>query len=472
VGTLILAGKPDPSVTNSGNFALAVGGNGQPVIQAFDQFGSNNYPGIQSVTGAGSALIAADVTSFDPAFFLTPVTQLSFNTNTTTPFETTDPSALFVGSPGGSPPNVTPHIGTINGVNGADFQFQADANNSFIVAAPAIAIAKQTNGQTALNPPGPTVPVGSTVTWTYDVTNPGNEPLKNVVVTDDNGTPNNPADDFHPTPVLVNGFNIGDTNHDGLLDPGETWVYTATQVATMGQYTNTATVTALSPAGLPVAAQTLSNHLGVCPMVINVQRFGIHHQPTQIVVTFNGPLTPAQAENINNYHLFTLGPDGKFSREDPIVSAVYNPATNSVTLTAARRINVHHLSEIAVTNPCPGGPPFVGVLNRKFSLGAIVGHHGHVTVPRKTNVPGVLNPAVLPKVLTPANEPLVLRLARKPESSAFVSVNMPQAISSSQSKSWPLHSLPISAARRLINHLTTIRDLGRHIRKSISQARG
>ena len=112
-------------------------------------------------------------------------------------------------------------------------------------------------------------------------------------------------------------------------------------------------------------------------MVINVQRFGIHHQPTQIVVTFNGPLTPAEAENVNNYHLFTRGPDGKFSHEVPITSAVYDPATNSVTLTAAHQINVHHFSEIAVTNPCPGGPPFVGVLNRKFSLGAITGHNGH-----------------------------------------------------------------------------------------------
>ena len=68
---------------------------------------------------------------------------------------------------------------------------------------PSIAIVKQTNGQVALNPPGPVVPVGSTVTWTYDVTNPGDEPLKNVTVTDDNGTPGDPADDFNPTPVLV-----------------------------------------------------------------------------------------------------------------------------------------------------------------------------------------------------------------------------------------------------------------------------
>ena len=155
------------------------------------------------------------------------------------------------------------------------------------------------------------------MTFTYLVSNPGTFPLHAVTLVDDNGTPTNPADDFNPSPVLVNGFNIGDTNHDGLLDPGETWTYTATQIAIMGQYANTATVTALSPTGLPVMAQTLSHYLGQCPMVINVQRFGIHHQPTQIVVTFNGPLTPAEAENVNNYHLFTRAPTANSAMKSP-----------------------------------------------------------------------------------------------------------------------------------------------------------
>ena len=51
-------------------------------------------------------------------------------------------------------------------------------------------IKKATNGQDADNAPGPTVPVGSTVTWTYVVTNTGNVPLTAVVVRDD---PNGPV---------------------------------------------------------------------------------------------------------------------------------------------------------------------------------------------------------------------------------------------------------------------------------------
>ncbi|MBW2283794.1 MAG: hypothetical protein JRF65_04235, partial [Deltaproteobacteria bacterium] len=50
---------------------------------------------------------------------------------------------------------------------------------------PAIDIEKATNGEDADDPPGPNVPVGSTVTWTYVVTNTGNVTLYDLVVTDD-----------------------------------------------------------------------------------------------------------------------------------------------------------------------------------------------------------------------------------------------------------------------------------------------
>ena len=49
-----------------------------------------------------------------------------------------------------------------------------------------------------------------------------------MTVRDDNGTADT-ADDFSPV------FKGGDTNSDGVLDPGETWTYTATgTVGTVG----------------------------------------------------------------------------------------------------------------------------------------------------------------------------------------------------------------------------------------------
>jgi len=284
-----------------------------------------------------------------------------------------------------------------------------------VVPVPAIALVKLTDGQLASTPPGPTVFVGSTVTFTYLATNTGQVPLSGVSVLDDAGTPGNPADDFRPT------FAGGDTNGNSLLDPGETFTFTATRIATRGQYTNTAVATGSGPAGQQVTSTTTSSSVGVCPTVVDVRRTGVHLQTTRVVVTFNGPLDPAMAEDVRNYRVSSIGPDGRFDRPDRVTLAQYDPATNSVTLTLEHRLNVHHLSRVQVTNPCPDGPGFDGVLNRKYSLGAvtIVGKRGHHFVFPKTNVPQVLDTALLPRVLRPGSRPAVNRLSLKPTSSAF-----------------------------------------------------
>lgn len=99
-------------------------------------------------------------------------------------------------------------------------------------------------GYDADTPPGITVTAGSQVQFTFVVTNPGQTPLKNVVVTDNNETPGDSTDDFHPTPSLDSDgiHNVGDDNADGNLDPGEVWIFTWTKTVTAGQHTNTGTV--------------------------------------------------------------------------------------------------------------------------------------------------------------------------------------------------------------------------------------
>lgn len=100
----------------------------------------------------------------------------------------------------------------------------------------AVEIVKYTNGQDAnVFSDVPIVLVGSTVTWTYEVTNTGNVYLANVVVVDDNGTPDG-DDDFSPT-------RIDDGDGDAFFQPGETWVYEWTGPAVLGVYRNVATVT-------------------------------------------------------------------------------------------------------------------------------------------------------------------------------------------------------------------------------------
>lgn len=113
-----------------------------------------------------------------------------------------------------------------------------------------ITIDKTTSGIDPLgNPVGPgdgiVVGEGTTVTWHYDVTNNGDIALNDVIVVDDNGTPGplNNGDDFGPAAVLSGGFNVGDANQNGLLDPGETWQFTASGPALTGvAYTNVGSV--------------------------------------------------------------------------------------------------------------------------------------------------------------------------------------------------------------------------------------
>src|SRR5262245_49614507 len=102
-----------------------------------------------------------------------------------------------------------------------------------------VTIEKLVNGEIADAAPGPVVPVGSTVTFTYQITSaffiPFDIAIVGIVVEDDNGTVDT-ADDFNPT------FTGGDAGILGRLENGETWTYSATRAALLGDHENIATV--------------------------------------------------------------------------------------------------------------------------------------------------------------------------------------------------------------------------------------
>ena len=108
---------------------------------------------------------------------------------------------------------------------------------------PAVKIKKSTNGDDADNAPGPTILVGSPVTWRYVVTNTGTIDLNGIAVVDDHGVPVNCVSQT-------------------ILPAGQTMTCTGTGVATLGQYANIGKVTAASASG-PVDDSDPSHYLGV-----------------------------------------------------------------------------------------------------------------------------------------------------------------------------------------------------------------
>jgi hypothetical protein len=124
-----------------------------------------------------------------------------------------------------------------------------------------------------------------------------------------------------------------------------------------------------------------------CPAVVKLVRFGIHHQPTQLQLTFDGPIIPASdASNPANYLVIVPNKSGSFTGPGVsyvvVKSAVYNPANNTVTLTTARQLNVHHLFQLQVNLPCNNGNIVTIQFGGKQSLGGFTNPHaGNVFVP-------------------------------------------------------------------------------------------
>ena len=97
----------------------------------------------------------------------------------------------------------------------------------------------------------------STFLYTVKLTG-GQIGLANPVIVDDNASPFDARDDFRP--VLVSG----DVDVDGVLDPGEVWVYGWAYDIESGAQTSTATLTG-SLAGQPVTASAVVNLTGFDP---------------------------------------------------------------------------------------------------------------------------------------------------------------------------------------------------------------
>lgn len=135
------------------------------------------------------------------------------------------------------------NTGTVTGTSTSGVTLSAlDYGFYFGQTYPAITLKKFTNGQDADTAPGPNIPVGSPITWSYVVKNTGDVALSNVVVTDNKG-------------VAVSCPKTS-------LQPGESMTCTGNGTATTGQYENIGSVTAQSPCGAVVQASDPSHYFG------------------------------------------------------------------------------------------------------------------------------------------------------------------------------------------------------------------
>jgi hypothetical protein len=75
------------------------------------------------------------------------------------------------------------------------------------------------------------------------------------------------------------------------------------------------------------------------PRLLEVHRYGFHHHPTTLILTFDSPLNATAAQDAANYTL--LGP-GSRHRVIPISWARYDATTRSVTLRPKRLMNFHN----------------------------------------------------------------------------------------------------------------------------------
>ena len=151
----------------------------------------------------------------------------------------------------------TPGTGTTGNDAFSNITLKQDVNgrnNNFgeLIAQPALALVKKTNGFDNPAPPGRLISVGAAVTWTYLVTNTGNEPLSTIAVTDDK------------VPTV--------TCPATTLDPGMNMTCSATGVAVAGQYTNTGTATGKSAAGTVVTATDADSYFGAAPAIALVTK--------------------------------------------------------------------------------------------------------------------------------------------------------------------------------------------------------
>lgn len=241
------------------------------------------------------------------------------------------------------------------------------------------------------------IDAGETAAFTITVSNAGPGDAYDVLVTD-----TLPAGmewtSSTPGVVIVDGILTYDV---GTLAAGASVVLhisAATTMAMSGMVGNAVFVTTSNSDESPLIATAIVTVENCPPVsVTGLVREGVHHQPTRIVVSFNGALDPATASNPANYQLSMFAPH----RPGVLIplslkEVIYDPFTQTVTLFPTRLLNVHYRYQLVISgvedicgNPIVGNSPdgsYVTTFGREALRIGIAPPHGS-TVPRPPALP-------------------------------------------------------------------------------------
>ncbi|HYN22450.1 MAG TPA: hypothetical protein VE078_15935, partial [Thermoanaerobaculia bacterium] len=135
------------------------------------------------------------------------------------------------------------NLGTATGQTADGAQVAAtDPSNYFGQVQPDLVLELSVNGQDADGAPGPTITVGSPITWVFAITNAGNVALANVSASDNKGA--------------------GVTCPKTTLQPGEQMSCHAFGTAAEGAFNNLGTATGTPACGIPISDTDPSNYFG------------------------------------------------------------------------------------------------------------------------------------------------------------------------------------------------------------------
>ena len=166
---------------------------------------------------------------------------------------------------------------TASGTDALEWTAESEEATATVdILRPAIALDKRADPTEAYE--------GDTITYTYTITNAGNTPLSAISVTDDK--------------IESVAYQSGDANEDGILDMGETWIFTATHTVNTedgATLVNTATASGADVLDRIVSAQASAS----VTIIVDIPNYGI-----KIELTWNTDNTDMDAHFIRPSGLY------------------------------------------------------------------------------------------------------------------------------------------------------------------------